>query len=162
MADKFYLCTTCLNCKATCPAGVVVSEIVEAGRERLVEAGFLPEIHKTLIENLKATGNPFGEPKEKRTDVFPSTFQPKKGPVDTLLFPGCVASYQDMNIIPNIMKIFDKAEVSYTALGKEENCCGYISYLVGTQEFKEAAEEESRGLLKNSTQTDRHYLCGLL
>ncbi len=141
LADKFYLCTTCLNCKATCPAGVMVSEIVEAGRERLAQAGFLPEIHKTLIENLKATGNPFGEPKEKRTDVFPSTFKPKKGPVDTLLFAGCVTSYQDVNIVPNIMKILDHAGVSYTALGKDENCCGYITYLVGTKEFKEIAEK---------------------
>jgi len=148
VADKFYLCTTCLNCKATCPAGVVVSEIVEAARERLVKAGFLPEIHKTLIENLKATGNPFGEPKEKRTDVFPSTFKPKKGPVDTLLFPGCVASYQDINIIPNIMNIFDKAGVSYTALGKDENCCGYISYLVGTEEFKEVGKKNLEAFSK--------------
>jgi glycolate oxidase subunit GlcD len=141
VADKFYLCTTCLNCKATCPAGVMVSEIVEAGRRRLVEAGFLPEIHKTLMANLKATGNPFGEPPEKRTDVFPSTFKPKQGPVDTLLFLGCVASYQDVNIVPSIMKILDSAGISYTALGKDENCCGYISYLVGTKEFKEIAEK---------------------
>jgi glycolate oxidase len=148
VADRFFLCTTCLNCKATCPAGVVVSEIVEAGRERLVKAGFLPEIHKTLIENLKTTGNPFGEPREKRTDVFPSTFKPKKGPVDTLLFPGCVASYQDINIIPNMMNIFDKAGVSYTALGKDENCCGYISYLVGTQEFKEAGKKNLEAFSK--------------
>ena len=148
VADKFFLCTTCLNCKATCPAGVVVSEIVEAGRERLVKAGFLPEIHKTLIENLKATGNPFGEPKEKRTDVFPSTFQPKKGPVDTLLFAGCVTSYQDINIVPNIMKILDKAGVSYTALGKDEKCCGYISYLVGTTEFKEIASKNVEAFSK--------------
>jgi glycolate oxidase len=141
VADKFYLCTTCLNCKATCPAGVVVSDIVEAGRRRLVEAGFLPDIHKTLMENLKATGNPFGEPKEKRTDVFPSTFKPKKGPVDALLFAGCVSSYQDINIVPSIMKIMDKAGTNYTALGKDENCCGYISYLVGTKEFKDVAEK---------------------
>jgi glycolate oxidase len=148
VADKFYLCTTCLNCKATCPAGVVVSEIVEAGRERLVKAGFLPEIHKALIENLKATGNPFGEPKEKRTDVFPSTFKPRKGPVDTLLFAGCMTSYQDINIVPNIMKILDKAGVSYTALGKDENCCGYISYLVGTKEFKEIADKNVEAFSK--------------
>jgi glycolate oxidase subunit GlcD len=141
LADRFYLCTTCLNCKATCPAGVKVSEIVEAARERLVRAGFLPEIHKTLIENLKAVGNPFGEPKEKRTDVFPTAFKPKKGPVDTLLFAGCVTSYQDINIVPEIMKILDKAGVSYTALGKDENCCGYISYLVGAEEFKEVASK---------------------
>ena len=141
VADKFYLCTTCLNCKATCPAGVMVSDIVEAARERLADAGFLPDIHKKLMENLVATGNPFGEPREKRTDIFPSTFKPKTGPVDTLLFLGCVASYQDINIVPNIMKILDRAGVSYTALGKEENCCGYISYLVGTKEFKEVAEK---------------------
>ncbi len=148
VADKFYLCTTCLNCKATCPAGVVVSDIVEAGRRRLVEAGFLPEIHKTLMENLKATGNPFGEPKEKRTDVFPSTFKPKKGPVDALLFAGCVSSYQDINIIPGIMNILDKAGINYTALGKDENCCGYISYLVGTKEFKEMAEKNLEAFSK--------------
>jgi glycolate oxidase subunit GlcD len=141
VAEKFYLCTTCLNCKATCPAGVVVSDIVEAGRRRLVEAGFLPEIHKTLMENLRTSGNPFGEPREKRTDVFPSAFKPSKGPVDTLLFLGCVASYQDINIVPSIMKIFDKAGVTYTALGQDENCCGYISFLVGTDEFKEAAKK---------------------
>jgi glycolate oxidase len=148
VADKFYLCTTCLNCKATCPAGVVVSDIVEAGRQRLVEAGFLPEIHKTLMENLKATGNPFGEPKEKRTDVFPSTFQPRKGPVDALLFAGCVASYQDINIIPAVMTILDKAGINYTALGKDENCCGYISYLVGTKEFKEIGEKNLESFSK--------------
>jgi glycolate oxidase len=141
LAERFYKCTTCLNCKATCPAGVMVSNIVEAVRERLADAGFLPEIHKTLVENLKATGNPFGEPREKRTDVFPSTFKPSPGPVDTLLFLGCVASYQDINIVPNIMKVLDKAGVSYTALGKDENCCGYISYLVGADEFKQAAEK---------------------
>jgi glycolate oxidase subunit GlcD len=139
LAERFYKCTTCLNCKATCPAGVMVSGIVEAGRRRLAEAGFLPEIHKTLMKNLKSTGNPFGEPKEKRTDVFPSTFKPRTGPVDALLFVGCVSSYQDINIVPNIMKVLDQAGVSYTALGNEEYCCGYISYLVGTEEFKEAA-----------------------
>ncbi len=148
LAERFYKCMTCLNCKATCPAGVVVSDIVEAARERLVKAGLLPEIHKTLIENIRATGNPFGEPKEKRTDVFPSTFKPKPGPVDALLFPGCVASYQDVNIIPNIMSIFDKAGISYTALGRDETCCGYISYLVGTEEFKESAKKNLEAFSK--------------
>jgi len=148
LAEKFYQCTTCLNCKAVCPAGIMVSDIVVAGRQRLVEAGFLPGVDKTLIENMKTTGNPFGEPREKRTDVFPSTFKPQKGPVDALLFAGCVTSYQDINIIPNIMKILDKAGVSYTALGKDENCCGYISYLVGTKEFQEVAEKNVEAFAK--------------
>ena len=148
LAERFYQCTTCLNCKAVCPAGIMVSDIIEAARRRLVEAGLLPDIHKTLIENLKTTGNPFGEPGEKRTDVFPSAFRPRQGPVDTLLFAGCVTSYQDINIIPSIMKIMDKAGVTYTALGKDENCCGYISYLVGTEEFKELAEKNKEAFSK--------------
>ncbi|OGP87577.1 MAG: hypothetical protein A2156_02620, partial [Deltaproteobacteria bacterium RBG_16_48_10] len=100
LAERFYQCTTCLNCKAVCPAGVMVSEIVEGARKRLADAGFLPGVHKTLMENLKATGNPFGEPKEKRTDIYPSDFKFQKGPVDTLFFPGCVSSYQDVYILP--------------------------------------------------------------
>jgi glycolate oxidase subunit GlcD len=148
LSERFYQCTTCLNCKAVCPAGIMVSDIVVAGRQRLVEAGFLPEVHKTLMANLKATGNPFGESKEKRTDVFPSTFKPRKGPVDTLLFLGCVTSYQDVHIVPSIMKVLDKAGVSYTALGKDENCCGYIAYLAGTKEFKEIVEKNVEAFSK--------------
>jgi glycolate oxidase len=148
VAEKFYLCTTCLNCKASCPAGVMVSEIVEAGRRRLVEAGFLPEVHKTLMKNLKATGNPFGEPKEKRTDIFPSTFKPSQGPVDALLFLGCVASYQDISIAPSIIQILDRSGVNYTSLGEDENCCGYISYLAGTEDFKEAAQKNKDAFSK--------------
>jgi glycolate oxidase len=119
----------------------MVSEIVEGARERLADAGFLPGVHKTLMENLKATGNPFGEPKEKRTDIYPSDFKFQNGPVDTLFFPGCVSSYQDVSILPSMTKILNKAGVSYTALGRDETCCGYISYLVGTEEFKEAAKK---------------------
>ena len=95
------------------------------------------------MENLKATGNPFGESKEKRTDVFPSThLSPKRDRWIRLLFTGCVSSYQDINIIPSIMKIMDTAGADYTALGKDENCCGYISYLVGTKEFVDIARKE--------------------
>jgi glycolate oxidase len=148
LAERFYKCTTCLNCKAVCPAGVMVPEIVEGARERLADAGFLPGVHKTLMENLKATGNPFGEPKEKRTDIYPSDFKFQKGPVDTLFFPGCVSSYQDISILPSFTKILNKAGVSYTALGKDETCCGYISYLVGTEEFKEAAEKNVEAFKK--------------
>ncbi len=148
LVDRFYTCTTCLNCKAVCPAGILVPDIVEGVRERLVGAGLLPQIHKTLMENLRTTGNPFGEPREKRTDVYPSTFKSQSGSIETLLFSGCVTSYQDIHIIPSIMKILDKAGISYGALGKDENCCGYISYLVGVKEFKEIAEKNAETFSK--------------
>jgi glycolate oxidase len=142
LAERFYKCTTCLNCNAVCPAGVKVADIIQAARTRLVEAGYLPPIHQALIHSIEEKGNPFGEAPEKRADVFPTEFKPKdKAP--TLLYFGCVASYQDINIIPSTLKIMDKARMDYTTLGNEEYCCGYISYLVGDQ------KEFERSIKKN-------------
>jgi glycolate oxidase subunit GlcD len=133
LAEKFYACTLCMNCKATCPAGVQVSEIVESTRRRLVKEGLLPEIHKALLRNISEYGNPFREPVEKRVDVYPSTYRDKAS--ETLLFFGCVTSYQDIHIVPDTMKILDQAGIDYATMGNEEHCCGYLAYLIGSEQF---------------------------
>ena len=135
MAEKFYTCTLCMNCKAACPAGVQVSEIVEAARKRLVKEGLLPEIHKALLNNISEYGNPFQEPAEKRTDVYPSTYKEKKA--ENLLFFGCVTSYQDIQIVPNTIKILDQAGIDFATMGNEEHCCGYLAYLTGSDKFQD-------------------------
>jgi glycolate oxidase len=132
LAERFYPCTTCLNCNAVCPAGVKVSDIVQAARVRLVEAGYLPSVHRTLMQSIEEKGNPFGEATGKRADIYPTEFKLKEK-ASTLLFFGCVASYQDINLIPSTLKIMNQANIDYTTLGNEESCCGYISYLVGDQ-----------------------------
>jgi glycolate oxidase len=143
LAKRFYSCSMCLNCEAVCPAGVKVPDIIEAGRARLVESGFLPSIHQSLVRSIAERGNPFGEPMEKRTDIYPTTHTGRhKG--STLLYFGCVASYQDLHIIPSMLNIVDKAGLDYTTLGNEESCCGYVSYLVGHRsEFKRSVEKNT-------------------
>jgi len=135
LAERFYACTLCLNCKVTCPAGIQVADIVESARKRLAKEGLLPEIHKTLLKNISEYGNPFSEPVEKRMDVYPSTY--KETAAETLLFFGCVTSYQDIQIIPNTIKILDQARVDYSTMGNEEYCCGYPGYLAGSDKFQE-------------------------
>jgi len=135
LAERFYTCTMCMNCKATCPAGVRVADIVEAARKKLVKEGWLPEIHQTLLGNMAEVGNPFREPVEKRTDVYPSTYHDKVS--ENLLFFGCVTSYQDIHIVPNTMKILDRAGIDYATMGNEEHCCGYLAYLIGSEQFTE-------------------------
>ncbi|UCD71302.1 MAG: FAD-binding protein [Syntrophobacterales bacterium] len=136
LAERFYQCTMCLHCKAACPAGVQVADIVESARKRLVEAGYLPEVHRGLLESISKYGNPLSEPSEKRTDVYPSTYVHKAA--DTLLFFGCVSSYQDIQIVPNTMEILDKTGIDYATMGNEEHCCGYLAYLVGSDQFKDS------------------------
>ena len=147
LAKSFYSCSMCLNCKAVCPAGVMVSDIIEAARARLVEAGCLPRVHQTLMQSIEDRGNPFGEATEKRTDVYPTEYKPSDK-ASMLLYFGCMASYQDINIIPSTLTIMDKAGTEYTTLGTEEYCCGYVSYLVGERNAFERCIEKNVDLFK--------------
>jgi glycolate oxidase len=141
LARRFYSCSVCLNCKAVCPAGVMVSDIVEAARARLVEAGCLPQVHQAMIHSIQERGNPFGEASDKRTELYPTEYAPKERAA-TLLYFGCMASYQDVHTIPSTLAILDKAGIDYTTLGNKEDCCGYISYLVGERiEFDRCLEK---------------------
>lgn len=149
LAKRLYQCMLCLNCKYTCPAGVNLSDIIHAARTRIVEEGYLPEIHKMLIDSIAEHGNPFSEPAEKRIDVFPAEFQ-KKARADTLLFLGCVSSYQDLKIIPGMMKIAQAANDDFTALGEDEVCCGYLAYLVGHEEAFKASMDNVMGRITQS------------
>jgi glycolate oxidase len=102
------------------------------------------------LDSIATYGNPFSEPTEKRADVFPKEFQAKET-AETLLFLGCVGSYQDLKIIPSMMKVADAAGDDYTALGEEEYCCGYLSYLVGDgQAFNQCRQETSSRIKKAS------------
>jgi len=137
LAASFYQCTACLNCKATCPAGVEVAEIVGAARQRLAEAGYLPEVFVPMVESLRDEGNPFGELAEKRTETYPSGYEERtKVPegVDVLLYLGCTGSYQDLYIVPSMMELMDKLGMKYAILGEKENCCGYVAHLIGAED----------------------------
>ena len=153
LAQRLYQCMGCLNCKFTCPAGVDLSTIIHAARQRLVEQGFIPEIHKKLLESIAEHGNPFTEPASKRADIFPKDFT-AKAEADTLLFLGCVASYQDLKIIPSIMKVAQSVDEDFTALGEDEVCCGYLSYIVGDQDaFKQCMDNALARIKKTRAKT---------
>jgi glycolate oxidase len=135
LAKRLYQCMLCLNCKSVCPAQVNVSDIIRSARERLVQAGFLPEIFKPVLGHMIEAANPLMADPAKRTDSYPSDYKkavPNK--TDTIVHLGCVSSFQDVKTIPAVMKILDNAGIDYGALGEKESCCGYLAYLVGDME----------------------------
>jgi glycolate oxidase subunit GlcD len=146
LAASFYQCTTCLNCQAVCPAGVDVAAIVGAARQRLAEAGYLPPVFAPMVQSLKEKGNPFGELAEKRTETYPSDYKNKTAPpegVDVLLYLGCTGSYQDLYIVPSMMRLMDSLGVKYAVLGEKENCCGYVAHLIGDEDTFQACMEKN-------------------
>lgn len=141
LASRFYSCTTCLNCRSVCPAGVEVAEIVEAARRRLVEEGFMPELFSSMLKSMEQKGNPFGEEPEKRTEIYPEEAPTVMEKAEVLLFLGCVPSYQDTRIVPSVMKLLRGAQVPFATMGERETCCGYLAYLVGAMDdFRNAME----------------------
>lgn len=57
--DKvFHICSLCNNCKDACPYGVDL-KLLE-WRERLLERGVETSWNKTMIENIRKYGNPYG------------------------------------------------------------------------------------------------------
>jgi len=102
-----------------------------------------------MLESLKAQGNPLGQPPASRTEVYPVGFEEKTvspEKADVLLYLGCVGSYQDLYIVPGMMKLMDKAGVNYAILGDKEHCCGYVAYLIGSDEVFEGCLEKNSAM----------------
>jgi glycolate oxidase subunit GlcD len=142
LAKRLYQCMLCLNCKSVCPAQIDVSDIIRAARERLVEAGYLPDVFKPVLTHMIEAANPLMADPAKRADSYPPNYRKAvPGETDAIVHLGCVSSFQDVKTIPAVMKILDKAGVNYGALGEEESCCGYLAYLVGDMDtFRKAME----------------------
>lgn len=139
LADSFYECALCQSCQSTCPAGIMVSDIVLAGRRRLFSQGIRFEAHRAELASLAENRNPFGEPAQTRTRAFPEGHEARvaaAGSAEILLFVGCNGSYRDPRIVVDTMKILDRAEVDYGILGADEPCCGYPAYLIGAEDFQ--------------------------
>ncbi|HSB04262.1 MAG TPA: (Fe-S)-binding protein [Thermodesulfobacteriota bacterium] len=136
---SIYQCIGCKACVEACFPAVRTNDVVVTFRKRLASMGSMPEIHKVLLDNIRRFGNPLGEAKEKRTEIYPKSYEDKQG--EALLFLGCVPSYQDLHIVPSTMEILKQASVSFSAQGTEELCCGYLAYLVGSEYFEEIVRQ---------------------
>jgi len=64
--DKIYRCVGCQACVDQCPHGVDIPSILRAARRILVDYGSYPEALKDTVGRVRDTGNPLGEPAEKR------------------------------------------------------------------------------------------------
>jgi Fe-S oxidoreductase len=126
-------CTTCKTCTLRCPRGLKPMDLVIGMRGSLVEEGHIPKTLIEAMENSYKHGNPWGKPKNKRTEWTkepPEDLKVKDfsqgDRADYLYFVGCTASSD-----PRIQQVakalafnLQRAEVDFGILGNEEQCCG--------------------------------------
>jgi Fe-S oxidoreductase len=126
-------CTTCKTCTLRCPRGLKPMDLVIGMRGSLVEEGHIPKTLIEAMENSYKHGNPWGKPKNKRTEwtkELPEDLKVKDfsqgDRAEYLYFVGCTASSD-----PRIQQVakalafnLQRAEVDFGILGNEEQCCG--------------------------------------
>jgi Fe-S oxidoreductase len=126
-------CTTCKTCSIRCPMGVKPMDLIIGMRSLLVEEGDIPETIADALESMNRRGNPWGKPKNAKTEWMkglPQEINVKdfsKGDRAPLLyFVGCTPSFDSrVQKIPKaLVLILQQAGIDFGILGNEEPCCG--------------------------------------
>ena len=126
-------CTTCKTCTLRCPRDINPMNLIIGLRSTLVEQGQIPRTLIDALESVYKHGNPWGKPRNKRTDWvkdLPDSLKVKDfsqgEQAEFLLFVGCTASFD-----PRIQEIakaltynLQRAGIDFGILGNEEQCCG--------------------------------------
>ncbi len=134
--EVLFGCTTCKKCVLNCPRGVDIIGVMRAMRSLSVEAGGVPETLKAVLGSAHANGNPWSEPREKRMEWARGLEVPAFGPdKEYLLFLCCTSCYdqRSQGIARSLVKLLNRAGVSYGVLGPEQNCCGESVRKIGDE-----------------------------
>ncbi len=154
--DHLYSCLLCGNCTEHClviepdswdrfPSNKYQDHLINNDdttmtlRNIVIEEGRPPAEIRNLLENLYKTGNPLGEPSEKRESFVSEVDFPVKNiakeKADVLLYIGAVAPYNERNVgtIISLLKILKAADVDFGILGKEEIESGGLALELGEE-----------------------------
>jgi len=135
--DRIYRCVGCEACVNQCPHGVKITSILRAARRILVEYGSYPEALKDTVGRIRDTGNPTGDPAEKRLgwakDLGVPAFEPG---MDYLYFSCCISSYDQRikEVSSAIARVLKTAGVSFGLLASADRCCSEAIRRVGAEE----------------------------
>jgi len=160
LAEIVYQCTICGSCQSICnqsyhpqlkhPLSQLMNhpQIWEALRAELWERGFRIKRHNEILDYCEKSHNPYFEKHSDRTKWIP---EGKKFPdsAEYILYTGCTEPYRYPDILKNMIKILDKAQLSYTILGENEWCCGSIALRTGnTKLAKQLADHNYEEIKK--------------
>jgi heterodisulfide reductase subunit D len=148
---NIYRCTLCSRCETICHVEINFHEAWEEIRKWLVDNGIEPpentiDMYKSIANS--ECHNPFMEPLAKRDEWYRDDYDlPDRAEV--VYFPGCMTSFYEYQLLLNTMKVFTKAELDFTTLGKDETCCGAINVMTGqVDNFKDIAKANIDQIIK--------------
>lgn len=153
--DTLWACTTCRACEAVCPVTIEqVPRIIAMRQGQALIHDTFPQELNTALKGLERNGNPWGIGYDKRADwaegLDVSTMA-EDADVDYLLWVGCAGSFDDRTkkVSKSLVKILQKAGISFSILGKEEKCTGDFARKAGNEMMYQMMAEENIETLNN-------------
>ncbi|MCG3172298.1 MAG: putative iron-sulfur-binding oxidoreductase FadF [Myxococcota bacterium] len=156
--DVIWSCTTCNHCVTACPVMIEhVDNIVDMRRFLVQAESRFPKELTPVFKGIEQNGNPWGIGADFRADwanglgVRFMKDVKDAGAVDYLYWVGCAGSFDDRNkkVSTNMVKLMQKAGVSFAILGKEESCTGDPARRAGNEFlFQQMAQQNIETLNK--------------
>ena len=147
--DTLWACTTCRACEEVCPVTIEqVPRIIAMRQGQFLMAESYPKELNTAFKGLERNGNPWGIGYDKRADWAKDLGVPVMSAnpdLDYLLWVGCAGSFDDRTkkVSASLVKILQKAGVSFAILGKEEKCTGDFARRAGNEMLFQMMAQEN-------------------
>ncbi|MCD4742278.1 MAG: (Fe-S)-binding protein [Desulfobacteraceae bacterium] len=153
--DTLWACTTCRACEQVCPVTIEhVPRIIALRQGQTLMAEAYPKELNVALKGLERNGNPWGIGYDKRADWAEGLdvkTMADDSDVDYLLWVGCAGSFDDRTkkVTTSLVKILQKANISFAILGTEEKCTGDFARKVGNEMLYQMMAEENIATLNN-------------
>lgn len=142
--EAIWDCTNCRACMEHCPMYIEhIPKIVEMRRNLVMWQGDMPGEAQAAFTNMERNYNPWGVGWAGRADWLNErgiremvNLIPEDGKeFEYLLYAGCAVSFDDRykRVGESLVKLLDKAGVSFGYLGTEEFCCGDSARRLGNE-----------------------------
>lgn len=138
-AEAVWACTNCGACEQACPVGVrFVAPIVDLRRNLLLMRAEAPVELQRGFNATEKNGNPYGFPHAERATWAQGLGVPllkDVTSVEYLFWVGCAACYDDRakSIARAMVRLMQRAGVSFAILGLEERCTGEAARRAGNE-----------------------------
>ncbi len=153
--DTLWACTTCRACEEVCPVAIEhVPRITAMRQGQFLMAEAYPKELNPALKGLERNGNPWGIGYDKRADwaagLDIKTMADDQN-VDYLLWVGCAGSFDDRSkkVTTSLVRILQKAGISFAILGIEEKCTGDYARRVGNEMMFQMMAQENIETLNN-------------
>ncbi len=137
-SEIVWSCTTCRACEEECPVmNTYVDKMVKLRRDLVEGKGEPPAELATALRGMETNSNPWNLSAMDR-DGWTEDLEVPPFDLDEceyLFYVGCAASFDDRakKISRALVKLFDKAGISYGYLGSDEPCCGDMARRGGSE-----------------------------